>query len=146
MDHRDPASSSSIEPVTAPRAPISLSFGLWRGFRVRCLALVLVAIVAVAYADPPTYDASWERNNNVKILTIWSLNGGGTTETAGGQTYVQFTNGQVCHIPPYDDNLLALILTLQAQGRAMHTVCYVDPSSNVEGISSRRLHRIKAAF
>lgn len=94
-------------------------------------------------ADPPTYDATWEWNRNVTVQTIWSTWTEGTNNSSLGETYLKFSNGQVCYIALADAHLLSLAMMVRAQNLPGEFVCVKDSSRVMDGLPARRLHRIK---
>ena len=77
------------------------------------------------------------------MQTIWSTWTEGTNTSSLGETYLKFSNGQVCYISLADAHLLSLAMMMRAQNLAGEFVCVKDSSRGVDGFQARRLHRIK---
>ena len=89
-----------------------------------------------AHSDAPTYDQSWQWNNNVKIDFIYGY-------WQNLPVNVHFDNGEYCFLNSSEKELLSIILTMKAQGSVGQAVCAVTPEGTINGKSLRHLHRIR---
>lgn len=100
------------------------------------LSLMLCSFHAVS--DEPTYSDSWQWNNNVKIDYIYGFN-----ESNSQNIQVKMDNGEFCHVPKSETINISIILAMRAQQSIGQIVCFKEPTSQIDNLDSRRIHRIR---
>ena len=99
-----------------------------------CVAILLCN--SAVLANSPTYSGPLQRNDNVKILYLYSYGDSDLMQ-------VQLSNGQFCYINSDESNLQATVLEARSQNATVEVLCNNNADKSIDGRESRHLQRIR---
>lgn len=102
------------------------------------LGFILLLCSFSAISDQPHYSDTWQWNSNVKIDFIY-----GFDSIREENIQVKLDNGEFCYIPKSETTNLSMLLAMRAQQSTGQIVCFKEPTSQIDGLDSRRIHRIR---